>query len=178
MRFVILTLITFSMTICFSQSTKITLGQVQKTINNSYQNLIRKERRIISIPWATCNDDSVFFKVDTIRLYKNTSNYFSTVGCCNYLYWAFSSKKDMTQETTYSMIADSSPCKDTSLLKGEEIQTSKDLTYQLEADNGKILITTFDNGKAINVFQVLSIDKVIAGERNELTERITLKRLR
>jgi hypothetical protein len=81
-----------------SQPTKI---QLLKAFKSSIRQSSKSKISTNSNPWVVCNDDSLYYKSDTIRLYPNSNNY-PDCKCSCYVDWIFY-KKDafiLTREFT------------------------------------------------------------------------------
>lgn len=140
--------------------------EINRAFNDSYKDL---KDRTVTIPWVMCNDDSLFFKSDTLRLFKNTSNCFRLSRCCSYAFWAFYENKRFHQEFNYLT------CADTSQIK---LGDRTAMTMKYISDDNYTNIETYLNDGLVNVFRVISLNEVKACYDNQPTLTLVLKRLR
>lgn len=57
-----------------------------------------KDRVVIGAnAWIICNQDSAFFKTDTVKLYSNINYFYQKSNCCEFIKWTFYRKNKFTQ---------------------------------------------------------------------------------
>lgn len=120
-----------------------------------------------SNPWVICNKDSAFYKSDTLRLYNNTG-YHSHSQCCDFTDWTFY-KKDAFVLTRVQI------CKEPTTVS---VSRNEDwFTIKVSKENKNLFLETYNQGKLVDRFRVISISKVDGiGRFKEMTEVVTLVR--
>jgi hypothetical protein len=113
--------------------------------------------------WTICNQDSAFYKSDTLRLYSNVNYFYQKSSCCNFVDWIFYKNNSFLQKT-------SQVCKEpatTGVISNKE-------KYTLILASGKLFLLNYKGH--IEYFEVVSLLKIPLVNNNSTIE-ITLKRL-
>jgi hypothetical protein len=117
--------------------------------------------------WVICNTDNAFYKSDTLRLYSS-SRYYSHSKCCDFTNWTFY-KKDAFVLTRVQT------CKEPTT--GRFTRNDDWFTVKVSKENKSLFLETYNQGKLVDRFKVISIDKVDGiGRSGEITKVITLVR--
>lgn len=152
-------LLTIAFLICvgfvFGQNSRPTKSQLKKVFKENTH-------------WTICNQDSAFYKADTIRLYSNVNYFYQKSSCCNFIDWTFFQKNTFSQKT-------SQVCKEpatTSVISDREkyviiLTTDKNIL--------RLYVTGLYKG-SIELFEVVSLQKIPLAN-NTSTIEIILKRL-
>jgi hypothetical protein len=111
--------------------------------------------------WLTCNDDSIYYKTDTLTLYNHNLYYFN-LNCEWLKQWSFSSKK-------YITIMDIRPPMGVVTLNN---------IFRVIEENSKVFIIIKDSKEVIDKFLVIRLNIVYQGtEKKEKCYKMTLKRI-
>lgn len=104
-----------------------------------------------------CNEDSLFYKQDTIRFYDDP-DYYSKIGiCCEFIEWEFSDDDLIRQQEPQT-------CMDPSSLLVSSIRYYK---YRIEKHNRKIFLNLYTDKKTYNSFLLQNIEYFeLPGENN------------
>lgn len=153
----------------FAQNNQPTKGQLLKAFKGS----VRQENSVKvstnSNPWVICNKDSAFYKSDTVRLYNNV-NYYYNSKCCDFIDWTFY-KKEAFVLTRVQICKEPATA---SVAKNEDW-----FTIKVSNEDKNLLLETYNQGKLVDRFKVISIDKVDNIEQLKgITELVTLVRKR
>jgi hypothetical protein len=143
----------------------LTAHHLKKIFKESIDQESKKSISVGSGEWTICNQDSAFFKDDTIRLYSNINYFYQISKCCNFINWTFYEKKAFVQST-------SQICK-------EPASASPSTEYyniRFFSDKQTLYLYVIKQKSSVEVFQVLSIREVNLAD-NESSKEITLKRL-
>jgi hypothetical protein len=115
--------------------------------------------------WFTNNDDSLYFKSDTIELFSGT-NYFQKVTTCKVIRWIVK-KNDFDLESVNT-------CTGTGIVTEYLDAESIELTKKASIQN----IEYFRGGKRIDCFEVLSYQEERSFQFPRIIKILKLKRLR
>lgn len=112
----------------------------KKTIKKSFK---KEAKSHSNWNWIACNQDSIYFKNDTIVLYNNSNYVYYSNGCCNFINWNFINKK--VTYWTNSQICREPPT--SSVMKLDEIMELKFL------DKGNdIYIAFYRSNKLFDIY--------------------------
>ncbi len=115
--------------------------------------------------WFTNNDDSLYFKSDTIELFSGT-NYFQKVTTCKVIRWIVN-KNNFDLESVNT-------CTETGMVTEYLDAESLELTKNAS----KLYIEYFRGGKKIDCFVVLSYQEERSFQYPRIIKILKLKRLR
>jgi len=76
----------------FCQNLSPTRHQVTKLFKSSIDQESKKSISVGNSAWTICNQDSAFFKADTLRLYNNLNYFYQISTCCKFILWTFYKK--------------------------------------------------------------------------------------
>lgn len=79
------------------QNVKPTVNQLTKLFKSSIDQESKKKISVGSGAWTICNQDSAFFKTDTLRLYSNSNYFYQLSECCDFIEWTFYKKNAFVQ---------------------------------------------------------------------------------
>ncbi|HQV87467.1 MAG TPA: hypothetical protein PKZ90_16135, partial [Chitinophagaceae bacterium] len=68
---------------------KVTKENLEAIIINSIDQPEKGKISFPSNPWTTCNQDSAFFKLDTLYFCTNSYYYQRNSNCCQFISWTF-----------------------------------------------------------------------------------------
>lgn len=159
--YTLLIILTFH-TISLSQ-TKPTKKDLVKLFKSSIYQPSKKSISVGLGAWTICNQDSAYFKADTIKLYNNINYFYQISTCCDFVNWTFYKKKAFIQSC-------SQICKEPA---SANIKTDY-YVVRIISNNGNLLLQVIDKRNS-KTFKVLSL-KEIKLEGNNSTTEITLKR--
>lgn len=80
-----------------------------KTIN--FKQVSKTDSQSIYNTWYICNDDSSFFKKDTISLYDNINSILQPKICCDFIKWTFYKENYFLQSSLHNCTYPSSETK-------------------------------------------------------------------
>lgn len=152
----------------FGQVRPPTKYQLLKLFKNSVKQDHSDKVSTNSNPWVICNKNGLFYTADTLKLYNNI-NYYYHSSCCDFIDWTFY-KKDAFVLTRVQI------CKEPTTAS---VPKNEDWFVIKVSNQGKYLfLETYNQGRMIDRFQVLSIDKVnYIGQPNDITDVVTLVRM-
>ena len=153
--------------VCFYSfgQVKPTRSQVFKLIKSSI--LTKREAKIMEpLYWTTCNQDSAFFKADTIRLYNGINYFYQISSCCNFIEMAFY-KKDAFY------LRKSQICKEPSTADAHIDYYQLKITKHL----GELYFAINKSKSGVSKFVIVKIESVKLEERPPV-DVIVLKRLK
>ncbi len=153
----------FFHTIAFAQNAP-GKKELVKLFKSSINQKSKKSISVGSVSWIMCNQDSAYYKSDTIKLYNNV-NYASQISsCCDFVNWTFYNKNSFIQ--SYSQI-----CKEPA---SSSIKTDY-YKITIKAIDKKILLS-LNSQKGLEFFMVLDIKEIKLATYDSTTE-ITLRRV-
>jgi len=110
-----------------------------------------------SNPWIICNDDSSYYKSDTLKLFSHSNNY-PDCKCFCFIDWTFYKKDAFVMSREYI-----DEPRRVSVSKADDWYTIK-----LLQKNEDLLLETYNQDKLIERFEVITIDKAIILKRIKL----------
>jgi hypothetical protein len=118
---------------CYGQTKGYSENEIYSLFKKSISQTDKGKIEIPSNPWVICNQDSSFYRKDTIRVCSN-SYYRNSLNCCQYIAWTFYDK-DKFISTNLEL------CKEPTTASATK-----------EKDYFKILIVSADNYLIISTF--------------------------
>ena len=73
--------------------------QINRLFNSSFDKESEKKLNTGSVVWTICNQDSAFFKADTIKLYSEINYFYQFSSCCHFIQWTFYKKHAFIQSS-------------------------------------------------------------------------------
>ena len=146
---------------CYGQTKSYSEGYIYSLFKNSILQTEKGKVEIPSNPWLICNQDSAFYRKDTIKVFSNSYNR-NSLDCCDYIAWTFY-KRDKFIWTNLGL------CREPTTAS-----VAKDKDYfeiVVVSPYNYLFISTFHNNKFIESFKVLSIDKIKQGN-SDLTSTV------
>ena len=131
-----------------------TKKQVFKILKSSIKQDSRSRVNTNSNPWVICNDDSAYYKSDTIKLYPYSNNY-PDCKCHCFIDWTFYKKKAFVFTREY-------------IDEPRRISvTNADNWYvmKLSKRSDGLVLEIYNGNKFIERFKVISIDQAIILKR-------------
>jgi hypothetical protein len=161
---------------------KLTLIFIIILTNNLYSqtDLVAKKqvRRIIKLglssrsghddTWFACNDDSLYFKSDTIRFYNSGNYFYKFEHCCQFVEWQFF-KRNVIQRQ------ESQWCKEPPCTFVASLISFK---YKILKRKNKLILKTYRKDNCTVSFIIIGIENVIFPSGQQDGQRIILKRLK
>jgi len=146
------------------QAQHIYVSQINKLLKSSISQTSKKNIEVGSGEWLICNQDSAFFKNDTLILYDNR-NYFYQLGkCCDFIGWTFYKKGAFLQSKLQTCNEPSSRSAYTEFYEVKVVAKQKS-TYLLISKKGV----------PSKNFEITNISKV-ALANNNFSNMITVKK--
>jgi hypothetical protein len=121
-----------------------------------------------SIEWMACDEDSTYYRSDTIQLYRNAYYYLES-DCCRFVQWHLSPKYTFT-------LSEFRPCQEPPV-SGVRME-NQDLKFEINGFASRVTIAVLRKKQAIDTFEVIDLRTVTLPNRNETSQRLTLKRIR
>lgn len=115
--------------------------------------------------WITCNNDSLFYKSDTVKFYHDI-NYQYEANCCHYVIWKIEKSKKMTIENSFIC---TEPGRNEYLNFKERIKIVK--------KNSKQVLIVKRDGKILDTFLLLNFKSKRIERYPYDTKIMTLRRL-
>ncbi|MBD1386113.1 hypothetical protein IDJ75_12540 [Mucilaginibacter rigui] len=150
----------------YSQSAAPGVNQVYKLLRSSINQTSKKSISIGSGEWLICNQDSAFFKNDTLRLYDNINYFYQLSKCCDFIGWTFYEKNAFVQSK-------SQICNEPSSMS---IQTEY-YNIQVFSKDKSTFMFVIKQGVVFGKFEIINI-KSIALANNNSSKIIVLKRFK
>jgi len=116
--------------------------------------------------WIACNDDSSYFKSDTVRLFNHVNYYYHSNGCCKFIKWEF--QKSLTITFTESRMCVEPP---RATLFGLQ-------KIKMTDDKGVIYLELSSSGHRIDKFKVVGLSTKELWTGGHVSNVLTLKRER
>lgn len=161
-RLTIVLVISILTTNLYSQTEFVTKKEVRRIIKEGFS--ISSD---YSDAWGACNDDSLYFKTDTIKFYNN-SNYFYQVGhCCQFVEWQFFMRKVIRRQEYQRCIEP----------PRISVASFFYFKYKIVKKKNIIIIKTFRKDNFIESFKVVRIENVILPSGRISGTRIVLLRI-
>jgi hypothetical protein len=125
-----------------------------------------KESELIGL-WTTCNDDSLYFKSDTLVLYQDI-NYrnLAKKQCCHYINWNIPTKKDFKIEDLFA-------CAEPGTIKTSGLKEK----IKLITKNSEKIIEIYTNGSVTDRFIILKFESKEVDRYPWEIKILTIKRL-
>lgn len=150
----------------YGQTKSYSENEIYALFKNSISQTEKGKIEVPSNPWLICNQDSSFFRKDTIRVCSN-SYYRNSLNCCQYIAWTFYDK-DKFISTNLEL------CKEPTTASA-----TKDKDYfkilVVSADN-YLIISTFNNDQLKDSFKLLSVDNIKQSNSDLASTVLTLVR--
>lgn len=166
MKFIYTLILTLTVVSGYSQISKPSTSQVYTLLKSTVDQPFKKNIRVGAGEWLICNQDSAFFKNDTLRLYSNLNYFYQLNKCCDFIGWTFYRKNAFVQSK--SQICNE-PASSSANSEFHEIQ--------LISKNKSTVMLVRKQGVVVQMFEIISLDKVALANNNS-SNVITLKRLK
>ncbi|MCO5935889.1 hypothetical protein NAF17_10065 [Mucilaginibacter sp. RB4R14] len=152
--------------IAYAQKSSPTIKQVYKLLKLSIDQSSKKSISIGSGEWLICNQDSAFFKDDTLRLYDHINYFYQLSKCCDFVGWTFYKKNAFVQSR-------SQICKE----PASGSAYTEYYNIQLFSKDKRTFMNVKKQAIVTEKFEIIRI-KNVALANNNFSNVITLKRLR
>ena len=76
---------------CYGQTKGYSENEIYSLFKKSISQTEKGKIEILSNPWLICNQDSSFYRKDTLKVCSN-SYYRNSLNCCQYIAWTFYAK--------------------------------------------------------------------------------------
>ena len=136
------------------QTSLVTGERLLQVFNASIKQDSKREIQTNSNPWIICNDDDSYYKSDTLKLIRYSNDY-PNCKCQCYIDWTFYksdafvlTKESIAEPRRVSVGKDKDWYVIKTFIKGEDL-----------------ILETYNQGKLVEQFKVLSIDLVITLRR-------------
>ena len=117
--------------------------------------------------WVICNQDSSFFKSDTLRLYSNINYFYQKSDCCKLIRWDFYKKNAFT-------FSDLQVCKEPPT--GSVLTENDYLKIKLSSDRSGMYLYILNRKGVADFFKIIDYHDVGLAANNK-SKVIVLKRL-
>nr|WP_294944163.1 hypothetical protein [uncultured Mucilaginibacter sp.] len=114
--------------------------------------------------WTICNQDSSYFKSDTVRIYSNINYFYQISNCCNFVNWTFYNKNAF-------VLSKSQICKEPS---SASVKVDY-YRFNIFLNKKKTYLSISNTIGAVEKFEVIDIREIALAQNNS-TQEITLKR--
>jgi hypothetical protein len=141
------------------QESKSTEQKLKKLFRNSVQKEDVAKKYVH--PWRSDNDDSLYFKSDTIKVYQYKTRSYRSFGC-EKINWVFSNENEFVLRRVHLCMEP--PTRDIS-------QPNDSLKINFKKRNSKLLIEFNHYNKNIDKFELIDI------KENDITTDLILKRI-
>lgn len=127
--------------------------------------LLKPDKEDSERNWVTCNQDSTFFKSDTVRLYDNINYFYQLSSCCDFVEWHVYKKEGFSQGR-------SQICKE----PASASVISDFFKFSIWKSSKKIYLTAI-NPKThdMQIFEFVSLSKIKLANNNYASELIFVK---
>jgi len=153
-RLLILLALSFVGHISEGQTLNPTKKQLLKLFKSSIRQDSKSKISTNSNPWVVCNDDSSYYKADTIQLFPNSNNY-PDCKCSCYIDWTFYKKDAFILSREYT-----NEPRRVSVPKADDWYIVK----ISQTDEGLVL-ETFNQNNPVDRFNVIDINNYIVLKR-------------
>jgi hypothetical protein len=160
-RFIIFVILFSIGSILSAQNPKPKKSDLKKLIRKSINQDSRKTITTISNPWVTDNQDSLYYKADTLRLINIKKRPYK-YNFCEKVNWTFYRNNQM-------FLIESQTCREPTTANVSN-EKSK-IRIEIKKTDLGLILATFDLNGIVSEYLVLSIS------RNEMEDEIVLKRL-
>jgi len=151
---------------CYGQTKSYSENDIYRLFKKSISQTEKGKIEIPSNPWLICNQDSSYYRKDTVRICSNSYNT-NSLNCCNYIGWTFY-EKDKFISTTLEL------CKEPTTASATR---DKDHFKILVASTDNyLIISTFNNDKLVESFKVISVDNIKQNNSDLKSTILTLVR--
>jgi hypothetical protein len=152
---------------CYGQTKSYSEKDIYALFKKSISQNEKGKITIPSNPWLICNQDSSFYRKDTVRICSN-SYYPNFLNCCEYIGWTFYDK-DKFISTNLKL------CKEPTTAS---ITKDKDhfKILVLSTDN-YLLLSTFNNDKLIETFRIINVENIRQSNSDLTSTTMTLLRV-
>ena len=136
-----------------------TKKQVFKILKASIKQDSKSKVSTNSNPWVICNEDSSYFKSDTLKLFPHLNDY-PNCRCYCYIDWTFYKKDAFVLTREY-------------IDEPRRVSvTNADNWYviKLSKVNNDLVLKTYNQGKLVDQFNVVSIDNTIVLKRLKIDQ--------
>ncbi|MFB6344068.1 hypothetical protein ACE1ET_20285 [Saccharicrinis sp. FJH62] len=134
---------------CIAQDIDLKKNELYKIFRKSINQPERNKVIIGNNPWIINNEDSAYYKRDTIYLY-NINNHANNLNLCQTIDWTFYKKNAL-------IICRSKHCYGP---PANTFLTSRDLIKIKIEDNDELIIRLFNFSKLVDVFKVLEFEDI------------------
>ncbi|RXK62762.1 hypothetical protein ESA94_07125 [Lacibacter luteus] len=155
-RLFILVAFLFAGHISEGQTIVPTKKQLLKLFKSSIRQDLKSKITTNSNPWVICNDDSSYYKADTIRLFPNSNDY-PDCKCSCYIDWTFYKKDAFILTREY-------------INEPRRISVTKSgdwYVVKLSLDGESLILETFNQNILIDRFKVVDINHSIVLKRQK-----------
>ena len=131
-----------------------TKKQLFKVFNASIKQNSKSKISTNSNPWVICNDDSLYYKSDTLKLFPS-SNKYPDCKCHCFIDWTFYKKNALILTREYTD-------------EPRRVSVSHEDNWyviKLSTKNDGLILETYNQDLLIDQFQVIAIDEVIILKR-------------
>ncbi|PAW93333.1 hypothetical protein CKK33_07405 [Mucilaginibacter sp. MD40] len=149
----------------YSQSVNPSVKKVIKILKSNIDQSSKNSISVGSGEWLICNDDSAFFKKDTLKLYNNINFFYQQSKCCDFIGWTFYKTSAFVQSNLQICKEPSSRSTRTDYYKAKMFY-KKGSTY--------LLISKLND--LTKSFKIININTIHLAQGNQATV-VTLRRL-
>jgi hypothetical protein len=163
-KFTLIVLLLFS-SVGLCQNVKPTAHQLSKLFKSSIDQESKKSISAGNGAWIICNQDSSFFKADTLRVYNNVNYFYQLSSCCKFIGWTFYNKNSFIQS-------------DLQICNEPASSSIKNYSYQISifSEKQKTYMLVIKPQITSEKFEVIKIEDIKLANNN-LTKAVTLKRV-
>lgn len=142
-------------------------GQSTRTTTKELKTLFKEseEKYGLTNLWIACNDDSSYFKSDTVRLFNHVNYYYHSNGCCKFIKWEF--QKRLTITFNESRMCTEPPRETLFGLR----------KLKMTEDKGEIDLELSSSRQRIDKFRVVGLSTNELWPGGHVSNVLTLKRL-
>lgn len=130
------------------------------------KSFLKKDRYNNTSSIITCNSDSIFFKIDTIRFYKD--RYRKNDSCCEFVEWKFYNKLHFHQVR-------SQMCKEPPSASVYTI--ADDYILKIEKNEKGFLLNTYQKNKIVKSYLVLSLNPIYDEKFKDFYDELVLVKM-
>lgn len=146
---------------------KVSKKNLEEIIRNSINQPEKGKISFPSNPWTTCNQDSAFFKLDTLYFCTTSYYYQQNSNCCQFISWTF------YDDNSFIRVEDQN-CKEPSSAKA--YKSDDNFKFQLIEQSNQVFIQTFIDKKPVDNFKILSIERLKKSNNDGEFDKVTLVR--
>ncbi|MEA5139062.1 hypothetical protein [Arcicella rigui] len=152
---------------CYGQTKAYSEKYIYKLFKKSVLQTDKGKIKIPSNPWLICNQDSSFYRNDTVRLFSN-SYYTNSVNCCECIGWTFY-EKDKFISTNFEF------CKEPTTASA--FKDKDHFRVLVSSADNYLLLSTFNNDKLIETFKIINVEYVRLSTSDLTSTVVTLLRV-